>query len=393
MFLVQTESQGVAIVHLADTWLLAQGVPDAAPPALNVVQAYDGARAFPGRTESLVRLLAAMKAGRSPMEDKLDPECLAGKTREVANLGVKPTFLETADVNGDTRPDLLVGTSDGVRLFLNSDKDYANATDAWGLKDLKAARTAVGDANGDGLPDLLLGANLMVRQGDRFVRTEPVPDLPPDTGWLDSAVADVTGDRKADIVVLLTTGELIQLQNPGAAGKPWTRVSRRLWDSGKAAAARFSAGWDETAQLHAMVVRAEGVVRYAVAGDGIPATPFVQLTGTAWPPKFRADAGAPEAVQCAVLDCDGNGKPDLLLLGPGGGVTLLNRGFGAFYVDCTIHAALRPEGPKTQPFAIGPGTFLAGGQLQRGRIPRQNLFVLTEDGRLYEVPNVPPQKP
>jgi hypothetical protein len=390
IFLVETESQGAAIVHLADTWLLAQGVPDAALPTLNVVQGYDGARAFPGRTASLVRLLAAMKGGASPMEDKLDPECLAGKAREVADLGVKATFLETADINGDARPDLLVGTSDGVRLFLNSEKGYTNATDAWGVKDVRAEHAAVGDVNGDGLPDLLLGVALMARNGDRFVRMEPAPDLPPDAGWLDSAVADVTGDRKADIVVLLKTGELIHLQNPGDGGKPWPRVSRKLWDSGGASSARFSAGWGEPAQLYAMVVRPEGITRYAAAADGEPATPFAQLTGTAWPSKLAVDGGAPGAVQCAALDCDGNGKLDLVLLAPGGGVTVLNRGFGAFYVDYTIHAALRPEDPKAQPFAIGPGTLFAGGQLQRGRIPRQNLLVLTEDGRLYEIPNTVP---
>jgi len=387
VFLVKSESEGAAIVHLADTWLLAQAVPNAKIPTLNVVQSYDGARSFPGRTASLVRLLAAMKAGQSPLEDKLDPECLAGKARAIANLGVKATFLETGDVNGDSRPDLLAGTADGVRLFLGAEPAYTNATEAWGLKNLKAEHVAVGDLNGDGQADLLLGANVMVRSGDGFVRLEPALELPPEAGWLDAAVADVTGDQKADVVVLLNTGELVQFRNPGVAGKPWTRVSRKLWEGGEAAAARFSAGWGENAQLYAMVVRGDGIIRHAVAVEGEPPTPFVQLTGTAWPAKLTPAAGAPAWVKCAALDCDGNGKPDFVALVPGGGVTLLNRGFGAFYVDYTIHAKIRPEDSKAQPFVVGPGSFLAGGPLQRGKPARQNLLVLTEDGRVYDVPN------
>lgn len=390
LFLADTEGQGVAIVHVADSWLLGQCVADAKPPALNIVQGYDGARAFPGRTAALVRLLAAMKVGRSPMEDKLDPACLAGKSREVANLGVKATFLETADVNGDTHTDLLVGTSAGVRLFLGSANGYANVTDAWGLRDLKAEHAAAGDVSGDRLPDLLLGPNLFVRKGDGFARAEPAPDLPPEAEWLDAALADVTGDQAADIVVLLRTGELVELRNPREAGKPWPRASRKLWEDGGAAAARFSTHWGESSQLGVMVVRGDGVTRHVLAGDGEPATPFMRLTGTPWPPKLAAGSPSPAAVKRVVLDCDGNGKPDFLLFAPGGGVALLNRGFGAFYVDYSIPLALKPEDPKAQPFSIGAGTFLAGGQLQRGELPRQNLLVLTEDGRLYEVPNTPP---
>jgi hypothetical protein len=393
IFARETEGTGVAVVHLADTWLLAQGVPDVTPPTLRVVQEYGAAHAFPGRTAALVRLLAAQKAGLSPLADKLDPACLAGTVREIANLGVKPTFLETADLNGDKRVDLLVGTTDGVRLFLaTAPGGYADATVSWGLLGVRAEHAAVGDVNGDGQPDLLLGTNLWLRQDARFMRAEPALDLPPEAEWLAAAVADVTGDKRADIVILQKSGEWVVLQNPGAAGKPWTRTARKLWEGGVATAARFSPDWGEAGQLQVMVVCSNGITCHAATAAGGPGLSFFQLTGTAWPPTLSVEAQPAGAVQCVALDCDGNGKLDLVLLAPGGGLTLLNRGFGAYWVDKTIHARLRPPDPRALPFAVGPGTLLAGGKLQSGNPPRQNLLVLTEDGRLYELANtVPPR--
>ncbi len=393
VFARETEGQGAAIVHMADTWLLAQGVPDAALPTLRVVQGYDAARAFPGRTASLVRFLAALKAGPSPLADKIDPACLAGNAREVAKLGVKATFIETADLNGDARVDLLVGTAGGARLFLADGQGYADATGPWGLQGVRAEHAAVGDANGDGRPDVLLGAALLLRQGDKFARTTPALDLPPESEWLAVTVADATGDQRADVVVLLKAGELVVLQNPGSTGKPWPRTSRGLWEGGAAATARFSTDWGETAQLQVLVVRGDGIVRYAATVAAEAGIPFPQLTGEPWPPTLTVDTQAPNTTQCVALDCDGNGKLDLLVLAANGGVTLLNRGFGAFCADYTIHARLRPKDPKTLPFVVAPGTLLARGQRQHGDCPRQDLLVLTEAGRLYELPNTIPRAP
>ena len=93
-------------------------------------------------------------------------------------------------------------------------------------------------------------------------------------------------------------------------------------------------------------------------------------------------------LQAVAFDCDGNGKQDLVILTQDGGMALLNRGFGSFYVDYTVHPKLRPPDPKRLPFAVTQTTRLAAGKRQRGGEPRQNLFVLTEDGRLFEMVNV-----
>jgi hypothetical protein len=388
-----TDGQGAAIVHLADTWLLAQGEPDATPPTLRIVQKYDAARAFPGRTAALVRLLTAMQAGPSPLADKIEQACLGGGVREIANLAVKPTFLESMDLNQDTRPDLLVGTAEGAKLFLAAGTGYTDATTAWGLSGLTAAHATSGDVNADGRPDLLLGTNLLVRQGDTFIRADTTLPLPPEAEWLAVALADVTRDGKADIVVLLKSGERVTLTNPGTAGKPWTRSARQLWEGDSGVAAQFAADWGENATLHVLVARRGGLFRYAAAADGEPETSFPQLTGTAWPPKLTLDGQPAGAVKCVALDLDGNGQRDALLLTSTSGITLLNRGFGAYYTDNAIHFKLRPQPPAALPFALTPGTLLAGGACQPDELPRQNLLVLTEEGRLYELINTPVQKP
>ena len=54
----------VALIHVADTWLLAEGLPASATPAWRVVQAHDAKRSFAGTTAELVKVLAGLKAGK-----------------------------------------------------------------------------------------------------------------------------------------------------------------------------------------------------------------------------------------------------------------------------------------------------------------------------------------
>lgn len=54
----------VALIHVADTWLLAEALPAAAVPAWRVVQTHDGKRSFAGTTAELVKALAGLKAGK-----------------------------------------------------------------------------------------------------------------------------------------------------------------------------------------------------------------------------------------------------------------------------------------------------------------------------------------
>ena len=125
-------SQAVAIVHVADRWLLARPIPAAKAPAWRVVEVYDGKQSFPGRTVALARIVREMKAGKSSLLDKVEHNVFRGGVKELAKLKIpKPRSIAAADVNGDKKPDLLIGTVAGSRLLLATDGGYEDVTKAW----------------------------------------------------------------------------------------------------------------------------------------------------------------------------------------------------------------------------------------------------------------------
>jgi len=164
-----------ALVHIADTWLLANQLPNN-PSAWRTVNLYDTKGAFPGRTKTLVKLLEDMKAGKGSLlnEAKAAPfakelvaaedakfgqsalsvtgtfgpadeeatitvgdKGLERKTGEVVDSdllltgapitsyhaahkeGLKPLTLVPMHVNGDKRLDLLIVTKEATLLLIN----------------------------------------------------------------------------------------------------------------------------------------------------------------------------------------------------------------------------------------------------------------------------------
>jgi hypothetical protein len=120
-----------------------------------------------------------------------------------------------------------------------------------------------------------------------------------------------------------------------------------------------------------------------------PAAPIPAAASAAAGAPVGAAAGATaptiEPIFAAAVDYDGSGKDDFLLVTPVGGLTLANRGFGAFLINPKL--AFQLHAPDW-PFRIGAGTLAAPGPGIIGKYPRQNLFILTVDGKLYELENV-----
>ena len=89
------------------------------------------------------------------------------------------------------------------------------------------------------------------------------------------------------------------------------------------------------------------------------------------------------------MDVNGDGRMDLLIVHESGGMVLINRGYGTFFVSIAGAKAISPAAEKKPPFTITPTTPCAGAAMRGDG--HQDLLVLGEDGQLYDVGNAPPQ--
>ena len=129
----------------------------------------------------------------------------------VATGGAFEVFA-VGDFNGDGIPDLAVANSaaDIVTILLgNGDGTFAPSTAATSPTGSNPVAIAVADFNGDGIPDLAIGndpqdgssgsVTILLGNGDGTFTAAASPATP--SGVNAIAVADFTGDGKADIVV------------------------------------------------------------------------------------------------------------------------------------------------------------------------------------------------
>jgi len=386
-----------AVVHLADTWLLAEPVETAKPPAWRTIGPFDGAKSFPGRTGALAAVVRELKAGDKPLRDAVSHEAFTeGNARLLAKVAPGPTFLAAGDVDGDGDLDVLVGGADGsVRLLLTDANGCTDVTDAWGLGRAVGSHGAVADVDGDRKADLLLGRTIWLQRGGKFVPAGRGPDPPAEADWLGAALADANGAGRSDAVVLLRSGKLIVAKNPGSVDKPWATTVKALWEGpANPRAAVFSTAWADDGRLHVMVVGEADITRYAVGAGDDPPADFRRLTGVGLDACKEVGDAPLKVILAAALDYDGSGKTDFIVVTESGGVTLSNRGYGAFLINGFLHKAFHssPDKPikwtKPFPFRLGQIAAVAAGRvLTTTNRPRQNLLLVTKDGRLYEVDN------
>jgi hypothetical protein len=378
-------SKETASIQIADTWLSAELFPGKEPPVWRATQEDLQAKpSFPGTTAALVRVLQEMKAGKSTLLDAFEGKLFTGGAKEIAKLDVaKPTFLLSVDVNGDGKPGLIVGSAQGVKLFLATADTYTDATAKWGLAGAAGSSASAGDVNGNGKSSLLIDKTLYLNDGQKFTAAPQAFAIDGSAPVMASALAKITGGNHADAALLLSDGRLLVFKNGSPLGA-WTKeVDRKLIASGAAPQAAVFGDFAGDGRLAVMVAQDNSLMRFVVKGDTPPAD-FGRLTGDALE-KIKALAGGLKNAVLTGIDVNGDHRPDLLLTCDGASVVLINRGFGMYLVDAEAAREFNAAGGNGLPFPLN--AIRARCAVNSNPDRPEDLLVLSDDGRLFLVGN------
>jgi hypothetical protein len=268
---------------------------------------------------------------------------------EPLSVSTQPRQVVVADVNGDGKPDLLTLNSGSsgygtVSVWLgNGDGTFQPAREF--DVGINPSSLAVADVNGDGKPDLIVvnggtynpttgkfdnsGVSVLLGKGDGTFG----PPRTFDAGYRPSSVvvADVNGDGKPDLVVADEKNVSVLLGNgDGTFGPPQTFG--------------FEARYSSLYSVTVADLNGDGKPDIVTANEGDTDTVSVLLgngDGTFQKPK-TFDTGLLGTITSAALaDVNGDGKPDIVITDFSGGVSvLLGIGDGTFQKPRSFYSSV-----------------------------------------------------
>src|SRR5262249_38266937 len=266
------------------------------------------------------------------------------QTLYVGNQPTKTRALLLGDVNGDSRPDLIVGTdTEGTFVYLNdgSANPYVTLPPIviGGSGSDQTTSLALGDLDSDGDPDLVVGNtgtnHLYLNDGHGSFTGVAVSI---GSGASAVAIGDLSGDGIPDVIVGTSSGPKLYVNNGNPAPPAPTDPPRSGSDGTTTAASStftVATGAFATADV-GKVIEIAGTP-YAITAVGAGTPPVTTLTldrnaalvggslswriawngfATATTP-FSSDTSAPSAL--ALADLDKDGKLDVIVANGGAG--------------------------------------------------------------------------
>lgn len=278
-----------AALSIDDQWLL----PEAAPSSRNLYVAKtalgDALRqSYPGTSSALVKAVEELAAnnGKYSMYDEVSPEMFHGGVKSLGQVD-PPGATELRTIIIDRKQHLLAGN----RMFV---------VDGGAIK--PAVQATMTGVAADAL-----------------------------------AVGQVELGGKAVLASLDKSGAL---SLDGKSAKP-------LWSGVQAVTAAIG-NFGEDGSAAAIVVTEDQITRYALDGASAPAD-FLRLTGEKISTYHRENPKWLASATARSLDCNGDGRMDILINAPAGPMLLINRGFGCFFINADLGKVLKTDSGSALP--------------------------------------------
>jgi FG-GAP-like repeat len=248
-----------------------------------------------------------------------------------------------ADLNGDSRPDLILNFDPNdtkmVDILLNDGNATFAAPVSYTGGFFNVVGTTVADVNNDGYPDLILtdgfsqGAVLLNQQNGTFGSPMVFAD---NTRPAKVVAADLNGDGNVDLIILGSITPITTIFYGNGTGA-----------FGSATPANFAGSLNVIASAD---LDGDGHIDLAVAGSGISTSGIVSVLsnfGDGTFPSISSYGLGPGAAAYTVADMNGDGLPDLLAVAGTAANSVsvaLNEGNGTFGTPTTYPAGNLPEG-------------------------------------------------